>query len=336
MSDLSAFHGPNAGYVLDLYDRYRQDPASVDPESRATFDRVDAAEVAALAEARPRTASSPIPVATTAPTGPIFDVSAVVGAASLAQAIRDYGHLDVQLDPLDTPPHGAPELHPTFYGLTDAQLLRLPAEAVPWPVSPESTNAKEAIDDLRRIYSGGIGFDFDHVQIAEERAWLREAVESGTFTTKYSPERKQKLLKRLTDVEGFERFLHQTYLGQKRFSIEGTDALVPMIDTIIHRAAAGDVREIVLGMAHRGRLNVLAHTLGKPYAAIIAAFEGSKARGDATPPDSASDNGVTGDVKYHLGARLAKSADGTTVEVPLVLAPNPSHLEFVNPVVKPT
>jgi 2-oxoglutarate dehydrogenase E1 component len=334
MSDLSAFHGPNAGYVLDLYERYRQDPTAVDPETRAAFDRIDPAEIDALATARPRTGAVAAPVATTAPTGPIFDVSAVVGAAALAQSIRDYGHLDVQLDPLGTPPHGAPELHPTFYGITDQQLAALPVEAVPWPVSPESTNAKQAIDGLRRVYSGGIGYDFDQVQIAEERAWLREAAESGFYTANLSPETKKKLLKRLTNVEGFERFLHQTYLGQKRFSIEGTDTLVPMLDTIIRDAAAGGVREVVLGMAHRGRLNVMAHILGKPYEAIIAAFEGSKARGDITPPDSASDNGVTGDVKYHLGAKLAKNADGATVEIPIVLAPNPSHLEFVNPVVE--
>jgi 2-oxoglutarate dehydrogenase E1 component len=331
MSDLSAFHGPNAGYVLDLYDRYRQDPDSVDPDTRATFERVEPAEVEALAATRPRSGAPP--VATSAPTGPIYDVSAVVGAAALAQAIRDYGHLDVQLDPLGTSPHGAPELHPTFYGLTEAQLATLPVESVPWPANPGATNAKEAIDDLRHIYSGGIGYDFDQVQIAEERAWLREAAESGHYTANLSPEAKKKLLKRLTEVEGFERFLHQTYLGQKRFSIEGTDALVPMLDTIIRDAATVGVREVVLGMAHRGRLNVLTHILGKPYAAIIAAFEGSMAR-SASPSDSSSDNGVTGDVKYHLGARRAKGADRETIEMALALAPNPSHLEVVNPVVE--
>ncbi len=331
MSDLSAFHGPNAGYVLDLYDRYRDDPNSVDPETRAMFERVDPVEIEALATAKPR-AGAP-PVATSAPTGPIYDVSAVVGAAALAQAIRDYGHLDVQLDPLGTPPHGAPELHPTFYGITDAQLATLPVESVPFPVSPDATNARQAIDGLRRIYSGGIGYDFDQVQIAEERAWLREAAESDSYALTLTPETKKRLLRRLTEVEGFERFLHQTYLGQKRFSIEGTDALVPMLDVIIRDAAAGGVREVVLGMAHRGRLNVLTHILGKPYAAIIAAFEGSVARG-SSPSDSAIDNGVTGDVKYHLGARRARNAEGATVEVPLVLAPNPSHLEFVNPVVE--
>ena len=210
MQDLSAFHGPNAGYVLDLYDRYLADPASVDADSRALFDQVSPGDVAALAEARPRPVTAPVPVATTAPTGPIFDVSAVVGAAALAQAIRDYGHLDVQIDPLGTPPHGAPELHPTFYGLSDAQLARLPVESVPWPVSPASTNAKQAIDDLRRIYSGGIGYDFDQVQIAEERAWLREAVESGAYTRDPTPEQQKRLLRRLIEVEAFERFLHQT------------------------------------------------------------------------------------------------------------------------------
>ena len=332
MSDLSAFYGPNAGYVLDLYDRYRQDPASVDPETRATFDRIDPADIAALTAAR-APAAAPIPP-TTAPAAPRFDVAAVVGTAALAQAIRDYGHLDVQLDPLGTPPVGAPELHPMFYDVNDAQLAALPAEAVPWPVSTAAQTAKQAIDELRRVYSSGIGYDFDQVQIAEERAWLREAVESGAYTTNLTGDARKKLLKRLTDVEGFERFLHQTYLGQKRFSIEGTDVLVPMLDTIIRDAAADGVREVVLGMAHRGRLNVLAHILGKPYAAIIAAFEGSKARAGATPPDSASDHGVTGDVKYHLGAKLAKNAEGATVEIPLVLAPNPSHLEFVNPVVE--
>src|SRR5918997_347100 len=302
MSDLSAFHGPNAGYVLDLYDRYLHDPNSVDPDTRATFERVDPAEVEALAAARPRSGAPP--VATSAPTGPIYDVSAVVGAAALAQAIRDYGHLDVQLDPLGTPPHGAPELHPTFYGLTDAQLAALPVESVPWPANPDATNAREAIDDLRRIYSGGIGYDFDQVQIAEERAWLREAAESGHFTANLSPDEKTKLLKRLTEVEGFERFLHQTYLGQKRFSIEGTDTLVPMLDQIIHAAAADGIREVVIGMAHRGRLNVLTHVLGKPHAPTRPPSGGGKPRAGPRPAPAGD---TTGDVKSPLGARRARN-----------------------------
>ena len=332
MSDLSAFHGPNAGYVLDLYDRYRLDPTHVDPETRAAFDRIDPGAVEALLATPARAGDAP--VAATAGAGPVYDVNAVVGAAALAQAVRDYGHLDVQLDPLGTPPHGAPELHPTFHGITDAQLAGLPADAVPGRVVEGARNAKEAIDHLRQVYSSGIGYDFDQVQIAEERAWLREAVEGSHYAANLDAETKKKLLRRLTEVEAFERFLHQTYLGQKRFSIEGTDTLVPMLDAIIHDAAADGVREVVVGMAHRGRLNVLTHVLGKPYEAIVTAFEGGMARTAASPSDHSSDNGVTGDVKYHLGARLAQAADGSTVEVPLVLAPNPSHLEFVNPVVE--
>jgi 2-oxoglutarate dehydrogenase E1 component len=330
MSDLSAFHGPNAGYVLDLYDRFRHDPASVGPETRAAFERIDPRAVEALLAPAGTAVAAP---AAAAP-APVYDVDAIVGAATLAQAIRDYGHLDVQLDPLGTPPHGAPELHPTFHGITDAQLTSLPADAVPGRVTDDAANAKEAIDHLRLVYSSGIGYDFDQVQIAEERAWLREAVEGAHYAANLDAETKKKLLRRLTEVEAFERFLHQTYLGQKRFSIEGTDTLVPMLDAIIHDAAADGVREVVVGMAHRGRLNVLTHVMGKPYEAIVAAFEGGMGRTATAPSEQSSDDGVTGDVKYHLGARLAQGADGATVEVPLVLAPNPSHLEFVNPVVE--
>src|SRR5688572_20514514 len=199
MGDLSAFHGPNAGYVLDLYDRYLQDPASVDAETRSIFETINRADVEALLNTShaktPATAATP---ASAVSGGPGYKVSDVVGAAALAQAIRDYGHLDVQLDPLGTAPHGAPELHPAFYNISEAQLAALPVESIPWPVSPDATNAKEAIDDLRRIYSGGIGFDFDQVQIAEERAWLREAAESETYNADPSPEMKKRLLERLT------------------------------------------------------------------------------------------------------------------------------------------
>ena len=272
MSDLSAFHGPNAGYVLDLYDRYLQDPNSVDPDTRATFERVDPAEI----ERSPRhgRGQGP-PVATSAPTGPIYDVSAVVGAAALAQAIRDYGHLDVQLDPLGTPPHGAPELHPTFYGLTEAQLAALPVESIPWPANPDATNAKEAIDDLRRIYSGGIGYDFDQVQIAEERAWLREAAESGHYTANLSPEEKKQAAQAPDRGRGLRAFpapdlSRSEAILDRRHRCAGADARHDHPRCRHRRRARG-----CAGMAHRGRLNVLTHILGKPYAAIIAAFEGA-------------------------------------------------------------
>jgi 2-oxoglutarate dehydrogenase E1 component len=269
----------------------------------------------------------------TRPGPPGADVAAVVAAAGLTRALREFGYLAVQLDPLGGRPHGAPELDPTWHGISEDDLRALPANAVPSPVSAGAANAAEAIARLRAIYSGPIGYDFDHVQIAEERAWLADAVETGRFSQPLDAETKRKLLARLTEVEGFEKFLHQTYLGQKRFSVEGTDTLVPMLDAVIEGGAAIGVREVVLGMAHRGRLNALTHILGKPYAAILAAFEGGAGQA-ATPASDASDEGFTGDVKYHLGASLARGGQGQTVEVPIVLAPNPSHLEFVNPVVE--
>ncbi|MDQ3412577.1 MAG: 2-oxoglutarate dehydrogenase E1 component [Chloroflexota bacterium] len=323
MTDLSAFYGPNAGYVLDLYDQYLANPAAVEPELRAFFTDFTPPNLNGTTTVLPASA----------PAKPGVDIKAVVGAASLAEAIRDWGHLAAQLDPLGSPPIGAPELDPGFHGLTEDTLAALPVEAIPTDVSANAANAAEVIRNLRHIYGGQIGYDFDQVQIAAERAWLREAVEHGRFNQPLSTEQKHRLLKRLTEVEGFERFLHQTYAGQKRFSVEGTDILVPMLDVIIRDSATAGVREVVIGMAHRGRLNVMAHVFEKPYAAILAAFEGGKGKATAAT-DTSSDNGITGDVKYHLGAKRAQTADGKVIEVPLVLAPNPSHLEFVNPVVE--
>ncbi|MCC6314609.1 MAG: 2-oxoglutarate dehydrogenase E1 component [Thermomicrobiales bacterium] len=322
MSDLRAFYGPNAGYVLDQYERYLANPESVDPEMRVFF-----------ATFNPSVPNGPVARATRVaptPAEPALNVAAVVGAAGLTQGIREFGHLAVQLDPLGSAPHGAPELVPEFHGTTEAELRALPASAIPSQVSRGAANAAEAVERLRQVYTSGIGYDFDQVQVASERAWLRDAVETGQYTVRPTVEIKRRLLKRLTEVEGFEKFIHQTYLGQKRFSIEGTDTLVPMMDEVVRQAAAGGVREIVIGMAHRGRLNVLTHVLGKPYAAVLAAFEGNRGKRSSTDKDDA----ISGDVKYHLGGRLIQRENGETVAVPLVLAPNPSHLEFVNPVVE--
>jgi len=326
--DLRDFFGPNAGYVLELYDRYRADPAAVDATTREFFAGFDPSLITTNG------ATAPGSITSAGIAAPSVSVDHVVAAQALTQSIREFGHLAVQLDPLGGPPVGAPELDPAWHGITEANLAALPASAVGGPAAEDAANAAEAITHLRAIYSGNIGYDFDHVQIADERAWLRDAVECKRLAEEPDADTKRRLLERLTSVEGFERFLHQTYLGQKRFSVEGTDTLVPMLDEIIHVAAGDGIREVVVGMAHRGRLNILTHVLGKPYAAILAAFEGGTRR-TGTAPSDASDGGFTGDVKYHLGAQRARDkATGAMVEVPLVLAPNPSHLEFVNPVVE--
>jgi 2-oxoglutarate dehydrogenase E1 component len=336
MSDLRVFAGPNAGYVLDLYDRYLEDPNSVDPELRTFFADFTPTlpPTNGFAKSRTATAVAEPAVRTVAVAGPssAADIAKIVGAASLASGIREYGHLAAQIDPLGSTPPGAPELDPATHGITEGDLTVLPPSVVGGPPAEGAANAAEAIGRLREIYSGTVGFDFDHVHVAAERLWLTEAVETRRFAQPLKHSTKRNLLKRLTDVEAFEKFLHQTYLGAKRFSIEGSDMLVPMLDQVVHAAAGSGTREIVVGMAHRGRLNVMTHVLGKPYAAVIVAFEGNKFRAVSEPATDPSDD-WSGDVKYHLGARLLRGQHGMMVEVPLVLAPNPSHLEAVNPVV---
>jgi 2-oxoglutarate dehydrogenase E1 component len=324
MSDLSAFYGPNAGYVLELYDRYVEDVSAVDPEWQQFFSSFDPGMLeSAIGESRADVAA-PAQM-------PAADLQKVVATVQLATGIREYGHLAVQTDPLGGPPPGAPEVEPATYGLTDDDLKSLPASVVGGPSAEGASTALDAIQRLRERYMTTLGFDYDHVQIAEERAWLHDAAETGRYDLKLDEKAKKKLLDRLTQVEVFERFLHQTYLGQKRFSIEGTDMLIPMLDQVIDDAATIGAREAVIGMAHRGRLNVLTHILSKPYGAFITAFEGGKLT--AETPTEFSDVRY-GDVKYHLGARVTKNAEtGERLKVPVVLAPNPSHLEAVNPVV---
>ncbi|HEX2249150.1 MAG TPA: multifunctional oxoglutarate decarboxylase/oxoglutarate dehydrogenase thiamine pyrophosphate-binding subunit/dihydrolipoyllysine-residue succinyltransferase subunit, partial [Gemmatimonadales bacterium] len=177
-------------------------------------------------------------------------------------------------------------------------------------------------------YCGTMAYEIEHISTHEERVWLREKIESGAYRTPLSKERQRWLLRRLTEVEALERFLHKAYLGQKRFSIEGVDMLVPMLDLTTESAAESGARDVVIGMAHRGRLNVLAHTIGRPYETIFAEFEGGRQveGGQLTP------EGGTGDVKYHHGADGEYVTAGGKV-ITVSLSPNPSHLEFVSPVV---
>jgi len=316
-----AFHGVNAGYILELYDQYLADPSSVDDEARAFFANWTPPQIGSNG------------ATTAAPAAAPADISRVLAAAHYAQNIRIYGHLAARTAPITDPPASAPELQQEQFGLTDADLEQLPAQVVDGPLVQQSRNALEAIKRLRAVYSGPIGYEFDHVQNVEQRNWLRDAVESGAYSTPLNGSQKKAILDRLTAVEAFEKFLHTTYLGAKRFSVEGTDAVVPMLDVIVDDASRNGIREIVIGMAHRGRLNVLAHVLGKPYEAIFSEFEHGP-RGGVSQTDT-SDIGWTGDVKYHLGLRReAGEGGGTRVDVPIIMAPNPSHLEFVDPVVE--
>ena len=293
----------NDGYIAELYEQFRRDPASVDESWRQYFrfaERLGGA----------------------GPTAGAFDAALlrkVAAAAGLLSAIQRYGHMCVQIDPLGSPPIGAAEMTPEFHGITEGDLKQIPAEAL----GGAGGTGADVVARMRQLWCGAIGFEYDHLEEEKEREWFRQTIESQRLTAPLTAEERRALLQRLTEVDGLERFLGLAFVNVKRFSIEGVDALVPMIDEAIARAAQGGTREVVIGMAHRGRLNVLSHVMGKPYERLFQEFLGKHHQ-----TNSASG---TGDVKYHLGYRGERElGDGTTVALELV--PNPSHLEFVNPV----
>ena len=323
MLELEQFYGPNAGYVQELYERYLQNPTSVDAETRAIFDTWSRDQTYASSQRQE--------IAKTNGALP-FQVSHVVAASALAHAIRERGHLGAHLDPLGTEPLDDPALLPETHGITNTDLAALPPDVVGGHAAEGAHDALEAINTLRDMYSGTISYEFDQVKSPIERSWLRDAVGWHLYQEKQEPIAIRKLLQRLTQVEVFERYLHQTFPGQKRFSLEGTDMLVPMLDEIIADAIESDTRDVIIGMAHRGRLNVLAHVLGKSYQAILSEFSHSKHE-EGVPLTDTFGFGWTGDVKYHLGAEHILG-EGASVDLKVILAPNPSHLEFVNPVIE--
>ncbi|HET8648727.1 MAG TPA: multifunctional oxoglutarate decarboxylase/oxoglutarate dehydrogenase thiamine pyrophosphate-binding subunit/dihydrolipoyllysine-residue succinyltransferase subunit, partial [Gemmatimonadales bacterium] len=258
------------------------------------------------------------------PTVRLSALEDVAAAMALVKAFRTHGHLAARLDPLGSEPSGDPSLDPGSLGLTPEIMASIPSSVLRIYV-PGATLA-ESLPYLQATYCGTMAYEVEHISDHEARVWLREQIESGAFRQPLSADEQRRLLARLTQVESLEQFLHKSYLGQKRFSIEGVDLLVPMLDEALELAAQAGVREAVLGMAHRGRLNVLAHTVGRPYESIFAEFEGK--HGDAEGEDTG-----TGDVKYHLGADGSyQTASGHQLAVSLT--PNPSHLEFVGPVVE--
>jgi 2-oxoglutarate dehydrogenase E1 component len=303
----------NDGVVADQFERYRRDPASVDETWRQYF-RIAESLFAGTAHA----------AATTAAAAPAaMDVALltkVAAAASLQQAIRMFGHYAVQLDPLGTPPAGADELSPEFHGLTEADLAQIPGAALG---DDRFATARDVIARKRAVYSNNVGFEVWHLEVNEERNWFRRAFRDGILTRPLSADEKKQVLTRLNEVDGLERFLGRAYQGYKRFSVEGTDTLVPMLDAMIDALGREGAKEVVIGMAHRGRLNVLTNVMGKPFETLFAEFEGHH---------DAADANATGDVKYHMGFNGARVVDGR--EVKLRLVPNPSHLEVVNPVIE--
>jgi 2-oxoglutarate dehydrogenase E1 component len=250
----------------------------------------------------------------------------VAAAMQLVGAFRTHGYLAAQLDPLGTQPTGEPGLDPANRGLTPDVMRRIPIGVLNTYVGGETL--ADAVPRLRETYCGTIAYEIEHIADHEERTWLRRVIESGEHFLPLSDEDRRQLLTDLTRVETLETFLHKSYLGSKRFGIEGLDALVPMLRHGIELSYEQGTRTVVMGMAHRGRLNVLSHILGRPYEVLLAEFEGGRAVEETLTP-----RGGTGDVKYHHGAAgTFTTARGGTLAITLM--PNPSHLEAVNPVVE--
>ncbi|MGM7701584.1 2-oxoglutarate dehydrogenase E1 component [Pseudalkalibacillus sp. Hm43] len=321
------FSGPNLGYAIELYDQYKEDPDSVEPELKELFDKWGP----------PPTSSDDVADHSTAPVEMKQDAGTmkkVVAAVKLAENIRTYGHLAAETNPIMKNAEEVRLLDPKEYGLSDEDLKEIPADIV-WSEAPNNIRTGyDAILRLREVYTKSLAYEFSHVHEDEERNWLYEMVESGSVYQKLSNDDRVSLLKRLAEVEGFENFLHRTFVGQKRFSIEGLDSMVPMLDNIIQSGIKDGARNVMIGMAHRGRLNVLAHVLGKPYEKIFAEFQHSPNKELVPSEGSMGINyGWTGDVKYHLGGNR-EIEEGTTEPAVLTLANNPSHLEYVDPVVE--
>ncbi|MGX6448035.1 multifunctional oxoglutarate decarboxylase/oxoglutarate dehydrogenase thiamine pyrophosphate-binding subunit/dihydrolipoyllysine-residue succinyltransferase subunit, partial [Patulibacter sp. S7RM1-6] len=261
----------------------------------------------------------------------------VQAATSVIRAIRAHGHLLAHLDPLEAPLEKSPEeiarqtgIDPSGLGLGEDLLRQIPASILRTHVDGETL--ADVLPRLRDTYCGTVAYEVEHISDTQQRLWLREKIESGEYRQPLSPESKKSLLSRLIQVDTFERFMQKAYLGQKRFSIEGLDITVPVIDELIQLAGArAGAQEVIIGMAHRGRLNVLAHNLGRPYDALFTEFEGSSAIAAAKTVTQDLQGG-TGDVKYHHGASGRYELPGGR-SIGVVLESNPSHLEFVNPVV---
>jgi 2-oxoglutarate decarboxylase len=344
------FDSQNAAYAQALYEEFARNPDSVPEEWQRFFALGPQVAVQAglmvpegLAE---NAGVSPPPSANVTPTrGAAMNPDLVVEegraaraeadavrrllpvvarATSFIQAYRDHGHQLSHIDPLGTSPPGHPQLDPSFFGTSVEELEELPASLVMEEAEDESL--AQVLRKLQRVYCGTIGYEFEHLEDPAVVRWLWNQVESAVHTQPLEAGQRVRLLQRLTEVELLEQFLHRAYLGQKRFSIEGTDMLVPMLDLALEESARSGAERVVLGMAHRGRLNVLAHFVGVGYEEILGEFEGIEAKGAFTVEG-------TGDVKYHHGAEGERNLpDGSSIRI--TLAPNPSHLEFVNPVVE--
>ncbi len=320
----SAFSGSNAAYLEDLYEQYLADPASVPPHWRKRFDRI-VAPGADQSHARVRDALKEQTARRSSTACPNLSNRAAEKQAAVLRLINAYrvrGHQIAHLDPLELNPlPDIADLNPAFHHLGPEDMETLFNTGSLY--GPERMSLREIIAFMQTVYCGSIGSEYMHITETAQKRWIQKRLEGYKARPELTEDDKRWLLTLLTAAEGVEQYLHTRYVGQKRFSLEGGDALIPMLDEIIQRAGRNGMQEIVIGMAHRGRLNVLTNTLGKPPSEIFDEFEGRKsARGIMT----------SGDVKYHMGFSTDIDTPGGLVHIALGF--NPSHLEIINPVIE--
>ncbi len=325
MLEPTALYGGNADFLDALYEQYLRDPASVAPEWRTYFATLgpaagtEQAHSPVRAGIKERAASGGTPLATAG--GADARQAAV---SRLIQVWTNRGHLLATIDPLALTRRPRPRvLDIDYFGLTPQDLDTEFFTGSRTPAIPKRMRLRDILAQLEYVYAGNVGAEFAHMSDSEERLWLQDQFQEGRLKGSFTPEERRNILWQLTAAEGLERYLHTKYVGQKRFSLEGGDAFIPLLDDLIQDCGTAGIEEVVIGMAHRGRLNVLVNLLGKSPAALFSEFEGIY--------DPARLKG-SGDVKYHKGF----SADLRTPNgnVHTVLAFNPSHLEVVNPVVE--
>ncbi|MFL8938540.1 2-oxoglutarate dehydrogenase E1 component [Rossellomorea oryzaecorticis] len=326
-----SFYGPNLGYVMEVYEQFLEDPSEVDPELRELFEQwgpPTAEDAAVMASAQKADASFTLPAQPTA-------LSKMVAAVKLADNIRTYGHLAADINPLNDRNKDTRRIELSEFDLTEEDLKNIPVEFLCPDAPSRIKDGLQAVNHLKEVYTRKLAFEYAHVHELEEKNWLREKIESGSYFSPLSKEQKVSLLKRLAEVDGFEKYVHRTFVGQKRFSIEGLDTMVPLLDELIRYSVEAGAKTVNIGMAHRGRLNVLAHVIGKPYEMIFAEFQHAPSK-DLIPSEGSIGItfGWTGDVKYHLGADREISPQAMpTARARVTLANNPSHLEVVSPIV---
>ena len=315
MSNYSYLSNADPKAIEALYQQYSQDPSSVEEGWKKFFEGFDFAQ-----EAFPMLPGSDVSAKSSSSTSLVSDKE--VQVRNLIHAYRTRAHLRSKTNPVRERRDRKPILDLEDFGLSSADLnteFNSGAE-----IGIGRATLQKIIDSLKYIYEGTVGFEYMSVRDPEKLKWLREKIEKDALAFKPSHEQKTRILKKLNEAVVFENFLHTKYLGQKRFSLEGGETTIPAIDAIINKGAELGVKEVMIGMAHRGRLNVLANIMGKTYEQIFNEFEGN-AKPDLTMGD--------GDVKYHMGfSSQVDTPSGHKVEIKL--APNPSHLEAVNPVVE--